>query len=148
MRFFFGFCNLTAFLFLYQVIFALLSSNIYWNTSKMLLFILITHLKSSRAELANAKMREKWSAIQILNSGLKQIKLARLQPPSFLPFHKEQFILFYFICNEKSMLKVIYHLHLDLLQLSHEITFTIPRYIQDFHFVGQVPQFHFHPTRS
>lgn len=46
------------------------------------------------------------------------------------------------------MLKVIYHLHLDLLQLSHEITFTIPRYIQDFHFVGQVPQFHFHPTRS
>lgn len=67
---------------------------------------------------------------------------------SFLPFHKEQFILFYFICNEKSMLKVIYHLHLDLLQLSHEITFTIPRYIQDFHFVGQVPQFHFHPTRS
>lgn len=132
MRFFFGFCNLTAFLFLYQIIFALLSSNIYWNISKMLLFILITHLKSSRAELANAKMREKWSAIQILHSRLKQIKLARLQPPSFLPFHKEQFLFLFF--NDKSMLKIIYHLHLDLLQLSHKITFTIPCYIQDFHF--------------
>lgn len=59
-------------------------------------------------------------------------KLAHLQPPSFLPFHKEQF--FFFFLNEKSKLKVIYHLHLDLLRLSHKITFTIPCYIQDFHF--------------
>lgn len=58
----------------------------------MLLFILITHLTSSRAELANAKRTDKRSAIQILHSGLRQIKLAHLQPYSFLPFQKEQIL--------------------------------------------------------
>lgn len=89
LRFFFGFCNLTAFLSLDEVILTLLSSNIYWNISKMLLFLLITHLTSSRAELANAKSRDKCSAIQILHSGLKHIKVAQIQPSTFLPFHKD-----------------------------------------------------------
>lgn len=48
LRIFFGFCNLTAFLSLDEIILTLLSSNIYWNISKMLLFLLITHLTSSK----------------------------------------------------------------------------------------------------